>query len=86
MFHQGLHHDATKVLVDYISSIETATEFAVRIDGDEFCMMLGKVQQLVNEAMQSFIRACTTMRPRCSAITSRPSRPRPNSPRAHRKG
>ena len=45
------------MLVDYVSSIETATEFAVRFEKDEVCMMLGKVQQLVNEAMQSFIKA-----------------------------
>ena len=58
MFHQGLHHDATKVLVNYVSSIETATEFAQRSDEDEVCMMLGKVHQLVNEAMQ-----CPSPRP-----------------------
>eukprot|EP00964_Phaeocystis_antarctica_P069178 scaffold41978_cov84-Phaeocystis_antarctica.AAC.2 len=52
VLHQGLHHDATEVLVDYVSSIETATESAERIDEDEVCVMLGKLQQLVNEAMQ----------------------------------
>ena len=68
-----------EVLVDYVS-IEPATEFAERIEEDEVCMMLGKLQQLVDEAMPSFVKACTTMRPRCSSITSRPSRSRPNSP------
>eukprot|EP00964_Phaeocystis_antarctica_P163206 scaffold138966_cov133-Phaeocystis_antarctica.AAC.2 len=46
-----------EVLVDYVS-IEPATEFAERIEEDEVCMMLGKLQQLVDEAMQ-----CPSSRP-----------------------
>ena len=48
------------MLIDYISSIERATEFAERIDEEEVWVMLGKAQlqqQLVKEAMQSFIKA-----------------------------
>ena len=71
--------EKAELLVDYVSSIEPATESAERIDEDEVCVMLGKLQQLVDEAMPSFVKACTTMRPRSSSITSRPSRPRPNS-------
>merc|ERR1719217_65505 len=55
-----LHREAAKVLIDYISSIERATEFAERIDEEEVWVMLGKAQlhqQLVKEAMQSFIKA-----------------------------
>ena len=55
-----LHREAAKAPIDYISSIERATEFAERIDEEEVWVMLGKAQlqqQLVKEAMQSFIRA-----------------------------
>merc|ERR1719217_1993163 len=55
-----LHREAAKVLIDYISSIERATEFAERIDEEEVWVMLGKAQlqqQLVKEAMTSFIKA-----------------------------
>ena len=70
--------EKAELLIDCIS-IETATKFAELIDKEKVCVMLGNVQQLVNEAMQSFIKDCTTRRP--SSITSRPSSPRPNSPR-----
>ena len=36
-----LHREAAKVLIDYISSIERATEFAERIDEEEVWVMLG---------------------------------------------
>ena len=55
-----LHREAAKAPIDYISSIERATEFAERIDEEEVWVMLGKAQlqqQLVKEAMQSFIKA-----------------------------
>ena len=55
-----LHREAAKVLIDYIASIERATEFAERIDDEEVWVMLGKAQlqqQLVKEAMHSFIKA-----------------------------
>merc|ERR1719217_2048296 len=55
-----LHREAAKVLIDYIQSIERATEFAERIDEEEVWVMLGKAQlqqQLVKEAMTSFIKA-----------------------------
>merc|ERR1719331_3083425 len=61
IFKKGeLHREAAKVLIDYIQSIERATEFAERIDEEEVWVMLGKAQlqqQLVKEAMQSFIKA-----------------------------
>ena len=50
--------EKAELLVDYVSSIEPATESAERIDEDEVCVMLGKLQQLVNEAMQ-----CPSSRP-----------------------
>ena len=40
--------EKAELLIDCISSIETATESAERIDEDEVCVMLGKLQQLVN--------------------------------------
>merc|ERR1719224_262744 len=55
-----LHREAAKVLIDYIDSIERATEFAERVDTEEVWVMLGKAQlqnQLVKEAIDSFIRA-----------------------------
>ena len=50
--------EKAELLVDYVSSIEPATESAERIDEDEVCVMLGKLQQLVDEAMQ-----CPSSRP-----------------------
>ena len=50
--------EKAELLIDCISSIETATESAERIDEDEVCVMLGKLQQLVDEAMQ-----CPSSRP-----------------------
>mmetsp|Transcript_34856 Transcript_34856/g.82244 ORF Transcript_34856/g.82244 Transcript_34856/m.82244 type:complete len:177 (-) Transcript_34856:686-1216(-) len=61
-----LHREAAKVLIDYISSIERATEFAERIDEEEVWVMLGKAQlqqQLVKEAMQSSRLANTPRSP-----------------------
>merc|ERR1719217_824837 len=55
-----LHREAAKVLIDYISSIERATEFAERVDEEEVWVMLGKAQlqqQLVPDAIASFIKA-----------------------------
>ena len=55
-----LHREAAKVLIDYIASIERATEFAERIDTEEVWSMLAKAQlaqQMVTEAIASFIKA-----------------------------
>merc|ERR1719217_269068 len=55
-----LHREAAKVLIDYIQSIERATEFAERVDEEEVWVMLGRAQlaqQLVDDAMGSFIKA-----------------------------
>merc|ERR1719217_1057185 len=55
-----LHREAAKVLIDYISSIERATEFAERVDEEEVWVMLGKAQlgqMMVKEAISSFIKA-----------------------------
>ena len=61
IFKKGeLHREAAKVLIDYIQSIERATEFAERVDEEEVWVMLGKAQlqqQLVKEAITSFIKA-----------------------------
>eukprot|EP00964_Phaeocystis_antarctica_P106222 scaffold71141_cov65-Phaeocystis_antarctica.AAC.1 len=50
--------EKAELLVDYVSSIEIATESAERIDEAEVCVVLGKVRQLINEAMQ-----CPSSRP-----------------------
>merc|ERR1719506_2577316 len=55
-----LHREAAKVLIDYIASIERATEFAERVDTEEVWVMLGKAQlqqTMVKEAIESFIKA-----------------------------
>jgi len=55
-----LHREAAKVLIDYIASIERATEFAERVDQEEVWVMLGKAQlgqMMVKEAITSFIKA-----------------------------
>ena len=55
-----LHREAAKVLIDYIASIERATEFAERVDQEEVWVMLGKAQlqqQAVADAISSFIKA-----------------------------
>merc|ERR1719217_1287920 len=55
-----LHREAAKVLIDYIKSIERATEFAERVDEESVWVMLGKAQlaeQMVPEAISSFIKA-----------------------------
>ena len=55
-----LHREAAKVLIDYIASIERATEFAERVDTEEVWSMLAKAQlsqQMVTEAITSFIKA-----------------------------
>jgi clathrin heavy chain len=61
IFKKGeLHREAAKVLIDYIQSIERATEFAERVDEEEVWVMLGKAQlqqQMVKEGMVSFIKA-----------------------------
>ena len=48
-----------QVLIDYISDIKRATEFAERVDQEEVWVMLGKAQlgqQMVTEAIASFIK------------------------------
>jgi clathrin heavy chain len=55
-----LHREAAKVLIEYISDLKRATEFAERVDQEEVWMMLGKAQltqQMVSEAITSFIKA-----------------------------
>jgi clathrin heavy chain len=55
-----LPREAAKVLIDYIKSIERATEFAERIDQEEVWVMLGKAQlgmMMVKESMISFVKA-----------------------------
>ena len=60
------------VRIDYILSIDRATEFIEHIDEEEVWAMLGKAQlqqQLVKEAMQSFIKPMT---PLSTSPSSRP--------------
>jgi len=55
-----LHKEAAKVLIDYIQSIERATELAERVNQEEVWIMLGKAQlaqSLVTDAIDSFIKA-----------------------------
>merc|ERR1719199_1054147 len=55
-----LPREAAKVLIDYIKSIERATEFADKVDVEEVWVMLGKAQlaeMLVKECIVSFIKA-----------------------------
>lgn len=55
-----LPREAAKVLIDYIKSIERATEFAERVDQEEVWVMLGKAQlaeMMVKECIVSFIKA-----------------------------
>jgi len=52
--------EAAKVLIDYIKSIERATEFAEKVDLEEVWVMLGKAQlgmMMVKESIVSFIKA-----------------------------
>jgi len=55
-----LQKEAAKVLIDYIKSIERATEFAERVDDAEVWTMLGKSQlgmMMVKECIESFVKA-----------------------------
>merc|ERR1719506_2515942 len=55
-----LHREAAKVLIEYIGSLDRASEFAERYDQEEVWTMLAKaqlVQQMVVEAIASFIKA-----------------------------
>ena len=55
-----LHREAAKVLIDYIASMERATEFAEKVDVEEVWVMLGKAQLAaldVPAAIASFIKA-----------------------------
>jgi len=55
-----LNREAAKVLIDYIASLERATEFAERVGQEEVWVMLGKAQlqqNMVAEAIASFIKA-----------------------------
>ena len=55
-----LHREAAKVLIDYIASIERATEFAERVNVDDVWVMLGKAQlraMMVTDSIDSFIKA-----------------------------
>jgi len=55
-----LHVEAAKVLIDYIQSIERATELADRVNQEEVWVMLGKAQlnqSLICDAIESYIKA-----------------------------
>jgi len=58
-----LHREAAKVLIDYIASIERATEFAEKVDDPEVWTMLGKAQMTpegIVAAIDAFIKAGET--------------------------
>jgi len=58
-----LHREAAKVLIDYIASIERATEFADKVDDPEVWTMLGKAQMTpegIVAAIDAFIKAGET--------------------------
>ena len=50
--------EKAELLVDCISSIEPATKSAERIDKDKVCVILGKVQQLVNVELVYCLQMC----------------------------
>jgi len=55
-----LHREAAKVLIDYIQSLDRATEFAERVDEAEVWVMLGKAKLAsgdVKDAIAALIRA-----------------------------
>ena len=55
--------EKAELLVDYVSSIETATESAERIDEDEVCLMLEKIVLCICRAAPSLARTKTCWRP-----------------------